>query len=333
MQKSDKIFITGGTGLLGRFLILELLKEGYSNIHAIYRAEKSIQDLPTPIQTIHWHLCDLLDPLGLKDVMEGSEWVFHCAAKVSFDPRDAKTLMSTNMQGTQLVAETARILDVRRFCHVSSVAALGRSKKAKPIAEENEWSSENASWYAKSKYAAEQEIWRSYHEGLDVVIVNPSIILGPGRWQAGSSKIFWQVWKGLRFYTTGSNGFVDVRDVARFMILAMQRTETSGQRYILCGENTTYKNLFSRIAILLNKKPPSIAVNGLIKALSWRIEYIRSLFTNSRPLITKETAHTSTLNILYDNSKSLQLSDFNYRPLEETLQFNTKSMMEDISKR
>jgi len=162
------------------------------------------------------------------------------------------------------------------------------------------------------------EVWRGMTEGLNVAMVNPSVILGGGRWEEGPLKFFKMVWKNFPFYTKGTTGFVDVRDVARFMILLME-SEVVGERYILNGENLTYQTVMNEIALHLNKKPPSIQVNSLIQQLAWRVEWLRSKLLGSRPFITRETAANSMRSYFYQNDKSRTDFDFEYTPIRQTI--------------
>jgi nucleoside-diphosphate-sugar epimerase len=188
------------------------------------------------------------------------------------------------------------------------------------VRETNKWQrSPLNSHYAISKFQAEQEVWRGIAEGLTAAIVNPSVILGAQFWEQGTGKLFGQVWRGLRFYTEGSTGYVDVRDVVRFMHRLMV-SPIENQRFILNGTNTTYKAMFAAIAHRLNKPVATIRVNALLRAIAWRVEWVKSRLTGRRPLITRETARTSAKTFYFDNAKSLAaFPDFHYTPLLQTI--------------
>jgi dihydroflavonol-4-reductase len=311
-----RIFITGGTGFLGSHLIKQLVQAGYDDIRALYRDKQKISQE----SKITWIEGDILDAPLLEEVMIGVDWVFHCAAVVSFDPRDFKQMYQANAEGTANVVNMALEAGVKKFIHVSSVAAIGRNEKEPIVTEQTKWiRSPLNTHYAESKYQAEQEVWRGAAEGLNVVVVNPGVILGMQSMERGTGRMFNQVNKGLRFYTRGNNGFVDVNDVAKFMIL-LAESDIIEKRFILVGENLPYKHVFELIAKALHKKAPDIQVTPLIAAIAWRVEWLKSRFSNKRPLITKETAMTSAHSFFYENAQSLAaFQNFKYTPIEKVI--------------
>ena len=217
---------------------------------------------------------------------------------------------------------------VRKFCHLSSVAALGRVEQGILIDEDTVWkTSKMNSNYAISKYSAEREVWRGAEEGLQVVIVNPSVILGPGDLNSGSSKLFRQVWSGLRFYTDGITGFVDVRDVSTACISLMEQS-VFGKRFILNSENKSYKDLLSYIAKGFNKKVPVILARPWMSELVWRLESLRSFVTGTSPLITRETSRNSRKKWDYSNAKIKQVLGLEFIPVEESAQETCKIYLE-----
>lgn len=312
------ILVTGGTGFLGSHLLRALVAAGRP-VRALYRTTPpaSLKDIASHIT---WVKCDILDVCALEEAMQGVTAVYHCAAVVAFDPASQKTMKHVNTEGTANVVNMALDAGVRKMLHVSSVAAIGRAKAGKMIDEDCEWEeSGHNSGYAVSKFEAEMEAWRGQAEGLDTVIVNPSIILGPGYWNEFSGSMVRHAWKEFPYYTSGVNGFVDVYDVVKAMIQLME-SDISGERFILCAENWSYQQLFTTMAHALGKKPPHIAARPWMAALMWRIEKLRSLFTGKRPLITRETAHTALLKVYYDNSKIQEyLPGFRFNALEDSI--------------
>jgi dihydroflavonol-4-reductase len=264
---------------------------------------------------------DLVDIFSLEDAMEGVEEVYHCAAIVSFLPGDRNKLLQANTAGTANLVNAALEKKIRKLCHVSSIAALGRPESQSDLIDESlVWkTSRNNSNYAISKYGAEREVWRGTAEGLDAVIVNPGIILGVAGKSQGSSRIFNTVWEGLRFYTSGKNGFVDVRDVVRVMILLMN-SDIRNERFILNGDNVEYKKLFELIASAFGKSAPSVRVNPMLSGLAWRVEKLRSTISGVKPLITRETARTAVQHNEYSNEKIRKELGFEFTPIEETVQ-------------
>ena len=309
------IFITGATGLLGSHLIKELLKHNV-NIQALYRTE-----IPFSDSKIEWIKGDIFDTVLLEEVLNDVDEVYHCAAKVSFNPKNKKELFKTNIEGTANVVNACINTDVKKLLHVSSVAAMGRLREGAIINESMQWSEEgNNSIYGESKYLAEMEVWRGISEGLNAVIINPSIILGAGDWNNGSSEIFKTVYKEFPYYSEGITGFVDVEDTVKLMITLMNSNVTS-QRFIISAENISYKDLFFMIAEAFHKKKAHKKITASMANIVWRFEAIKSLLTNKAPFITKETAAAALAKVQFDNRKLFEaLPSFNYTPLQITVE-------------
>lgn len=323
------IFVTGGTGLLGAYLLLELTQKD-QEIRALKRSGSSIRIVENVFKTNHpdsdhllkricWVDGDVQDIFSLEEAIEGVDYVYHCAAIVSFDPKDRSKMMQINIEGTANVVNTCSHKGVNKLCHVSSIAALGRDELGGETTEKTSWkSTRQNSNYAISKYGGEREVWRGIEEGLKAVIVNPSIIIGMGDPGKGSSKLISTIDGFSKFYSNGVNGFVDVRDVASAMITLME-SNIVNERFIINGGNFSYKTLFELIALNLNKSKPRYAIPNLVLATWWRIEKFRSLLTGSTPIITKETARTSKHQHYYSGKKLTEETGFTYRPFEETI--------------
>ena len=310
------ILVTGGSGLLGNALIELLLAKG-DTVKAIYNT--------TPLQFLSSPRfisvkCDILDVCELDDAMVGVNQVYHCAGMVSFLPKDEKNLYQINIEGTANVVNAALEAGVQKFVHVSSVAALGRIRPGEMINEKMQWTPETSnSRYGYTKYMGEMEVWRGVAEGLNAIIVNPVIILGPGDWNDGSTKIFKSIYEGFPWYSEGTTGFVDVRDAAEAMIQLMH-SDISGERFIISAENASYHQVFDMIAKEFGKKLPSKKITPFLAALAWRLAAIKSIFTKTQPFITKETAATSLAAVQFDNSKLLKfLPQFRYRSLQQSI--------------
>lgn len=323
------ILVTGGSGLVGSALITQLLAKG-EKIIATYNKTPLPNFSSNLLQQVH---CNILDPIGLEEAMQGVQQVYHCAAIVSFNPARKQELFKVNIEGTANVVNAALTAGVKKLVYVSSVAALGRAG-GKPISEKDQWNEkEDSSNYGKSKYYGEMEVWRGIGEGLEAVIVNPSLILGGGDWNAGSSKIFKSVYQGFPWYSTGVNGFTDVRDVATAMILLMESNITA-QRFIINAENKSYQQVFSMIAKAFNKKAPHKKVTPFLAGLIWRLEAIKSLFSKEDPLVTKETADTALANIQYDNGKLLKyLPGFAYTDFPKTINDTCAALQQKLNSR
>lgn len=324
-----KMLVTGGTGLLGSHLLCHLLLQGHT-VRAFVRRSSSIHHVQSIFgyytkntaalwAQIEWFEGDLEDPTSVALAMEGITHVFHCAAMVSFRPKDARKMIAANRKTTEMLVNIALEYQVEHFCYVSSVASLGRDKNGSSIDEQRIWteSTENSN-YAISKYQAEMEVWRGIEEGLPAVIINPGIILGPGFWDKGSSYFFKAVYNGFPFTSAGINGFVDVRDVALLMSRLSQE-KIVDERFVVVSENSSYENLFAMIANHFNKKGPRLKPKGWVLNLLGRLEYWRSVLFGTYPLVTRETARTAQRQYFYNNEKILrQFPDFSFRSLQTT---------------
>lgn len=306
------ILVTGGTGLVGAHLLLHLIESG-KNIRAIYRDAKSIEKTKTlfnlykkldSFSAIEWIQADITDIPALEKAFKGIEYVYHCAALISFDPKDEDLVRKTNIEGTANIVNFCIANTVKKLCFMSSIAALGDlAPHEKIITEETEWNPEKPhSDYAISKYGAEMEIRRGQQEGLQVIIVNPGVIIGPGFWEQGSGQLFMKVQKGLSFYTLGSSGFVAVTDVVRIATLLME-SKIHNERFTLLAKNVIFRDLLNSIADSLHVKRPTIYAGPLLMEISWRIDWILSNIFRKKRAVTSATAKASYSKNEYSNEK------------------------------
>ena len=308
------ILITGATGFLGAELAMQLASKGLL-IRCTKRISSVIPDILKPFeQQIEWVEADLLDIFSLENALEGITQVYHCAALVSFKPEDKIPLRRVNVNGTANVVNLCLLQQIR-LLHVSSIAAIGDAKPGELITENNFLEvTSKIDGYALSKLEGEMEVWRGIAEGLEAIIVNPSIIIGKNTGTAGSGQLFETVRNGLKFYTSGSCGFVDVADVASCMIILMN-TELNDERYIINAENITYKQLFLDIAQKFGTKPPSIFARSWMLEIGWRVASIISFFTGKPPFLDKTSAQASSRTSNYDNAKIKGATGLNFKPL------------------
>lgn len=329
----SRIFLTGGTGMLGAHLLLDLTRKG-TTVSALKRRSSDLQwvrkifswyenSADQLFHTIEWVDGDLMDKKSLSEAMAGADAVIHAAARVSFDSEDREVVLQENIEGTANLVDLALELKIPRFCHVSSVAALGNQDSGLSVNEDFSWQNDRKrSAYSESKFQSEMEVWRGIQEGLQAIIVNPSVILGPGNWNNSSPRLFQTVHKGMRFYTSGGTGFVDVRDVSRAIVALMQSSDwdtIKNQRYVLSAENISYRDLFEMIAVALNQPKATIRANRFLLQLGWRASKLISLFTGKEPALTRDTARSAVKASLYDGSKIASVIDFEYTPIEATI--------------
>lgn len=323
-------FVTGGTGLVGAHLLFDLVQKG-TKIRALKRPTSSLSVIEKVfhyyadnaeelLKIIEWIEGDILDFYLLDELLQEDEDVYHAAAFVSFNPEDHEQIRQTNVEGTHNIVNACIKNKVRKLCYVSSIAALGRGESDHPTTEEDyRDATYKSSVYSQSKFDAEQDVWRGIAEGLNAVMVNPAVILGPGDWTKGSSQLIQTMHSGLKFYTKGSNGYVDVRDVSKAMIQLME-SDISNQRYVLSSENWSYKKLFDTIANSLNTAPPPYFAGSFLSGISWRAFRVLSLFTGKKPVITKETAQSANSTYAYSSEKIIKELEFEFIPLKKSIE-------------
>jgi nucleoside-diphosphate-sugar epimerase len=323
------LFVTGGTGLLGSHLIYKLISQG-ERVIAIHRKTSNREILKKVInyykgdadelcKLVEWTECDICDYDLLVKNMQGAEIVYHCAAAVSFENRQKDYILANNVKGTYNIVKACLSNKIEKLCHVSSSAALGASDGEIMVNESHGWDEEGYhSPYGTSKYLSEKEVLKGISNGLNAVIVNPTIILGPGEWSRGSSRFFPQLDRGMLFYTSGSNGYIDVNDVVRAMI-ALMKSNISGERFIISAENLTFDQFFTMVARSLKVKKPMIKVPRLFSNLAIPAASLLEILTRGKTALTKEMIKVAWSRITFDNSKIIKHTGITFTPIEKTV--------------
>jgi len=324
------ILVTGGTGLVGTYLLYELARKG-QKVRALlrpgskpYESGKIFNCLASEnehhlIDQIEWVEGDVLDPFSLQKAVQGVEYVYHCAALISFDPRELKKMLEVNVEGTANVVNACLENQVKKLCYVSSIASLGQPEKSEIIDENARWkTSRSNSGYAISKYGGEREIWRGIEEGLNAVIVNPSVIIGAGCHRKATNKLFHSIRNFLPFYTEGVNGYVDVRDVVKAMIILMESNVTA-ERFVLNSENLSLREFFVKAAEILGKPAPRFVLNGTMLSLLAIADELRGRITGSRPVITRENVRAALSKSNYSAAKFSSGFNYSFIPIAESL--------------
>jgi dihydroflavonol-4-reductase len=310
------VLVTGGTGLVGAHLLLHLVENG-ENVRAVYRNHDNIQKAKSVFELykkddlfekIHWLEADILDVPSLEIAFNNIEYVYHCAALISFDPKDENALRKTNIEGTANMVNFSLTRNIKKFCFVSSIAALGDLAPHETyITEETDWNPEKPhSDYAISKYGAEMEVWRGLQEGLNVIVLNPGVILGPIStvkiFDEGSSELYRKVSKGLSFYTLGNTGFVTVNDVVK-TAYDLMKSGINNERFTLIADNVVFRDILNTIADTLKVKRPGIHAKPFFMNLLWITDSIFSTLFFQKRRLTKATAKASYSKNLYSNEK------------------------------
>ncbi|WP_299890384.1 NAD-dependent epimerase/dehydratase family protein [uncultured Lacinutrix sp.] len=333
------ILVTGGTGMVGAHLLYKLLNEE-QNIRAIYRNKKKFEivkrifsyyndNTEALFNKIEWILADLNDIPSLNDAFKDVTHVYHCAAFVSFEPDKFYLLKKTNIEGTANIVNLCLANKTQKLCYVSSIAAIGSSKNNEPITEETDWNPEkDNSVYAITKYGAEMEVWRGTQEGLNAVIVNPGIILGPGIWKYGSGGLFTRIYKGLPFYTKGVTGYVSVNDVVNAMIGIMQ-SHIINERFILVSENLSFETFTKQTAIALGVKQPKKEAKQWHLNLFWRFDWLRHKLVGKRRQMSKHNAQSATTKDYYNNDKIIKALGFKFMVIAKSIENVASYFLED----
>ncbi|MCB0608056.1 MAG: NAD-dependent epimerase/dehydratase family protein [Lewinellaceae bacterium] len=334
------MFVTGGSGLVGAHLLSDLAGKG-KKIRALKRKHSDLSTVKKVFGYYHkdpeqawadveWVDGNLNSPDFLRKALRGVEVVYHSAAMVSFDPKDRLKLFDINVGGTDLIASLSLRGGVRKFCFVSSSASLGKPEGVSGyINEDTPWvTTDDLSDYAVSKYEAEQRVWQIAGQGLETVVINPVIVIGPGDWSRSSSRLIQAVWNGFPFYSSGSNAFVDVRDVAKAAV-SLTESHIHGERFIVSAENLPYKRLFDLIADNLNRRRPAIKVPGFMGEFAWRADWVASKLSGKPPQITKATVASAAKQYHFSNEKIRSQLNMDFIPLERSIEETCRRFLED----
>jgi dihydroflavonol-4-reductase len=333
------VFVTGGTGYVGSHLLYNLIQLD-EPVRALYRNKEKLdyflkfrkfypEVTDQMMEKIEWVKGDMLDYYSLSECLSGVTRVYNTAGLVSFHAEDKQKLFQINVLGTAHLVNACLEQNVERVCHVSSISAMGDPKDGQPIDESRLWSKNTSpSPYSFSKFRGEMEVWRGTNEGLKAVIVNPSVIIGPGMWYGSWEGIFRQIYTGLKYYPVGSSGYIDVQDVVKVMIRLME-SEVTGERFILSAENLSHREVLNYMAEAMKKPLPVQALTQLKIRIACQFEKIRSKVSGSRPRITRQSMKSSTSVTSYSNRKLLQSMPFDFTPVKKSLSSSVNFFLEE----
>ncbi|WP_405412464.1 NAD-dependent epimerase/dehydratase family protein [Maribacter sp. Asnod1-A12] len=334
------VLVTGGTGLVGSHLLLKLTMNN-TKVRALYRTTDKLDRVNkifsyysdnaiALFNKIDWVQGDILDIPSLEIAFQDITQVYHCAAYISFNPLDFKKLERINREGTANIVNICITKGVDKLCHVSTIGTIGRSINNEIVDEETEWTRQNANPYAITKHLAEMEVWRGAQENLEVVIVNPGVILGPGFWNNGSGSFFKTASKGYDYYPPGGSGFVTVNDVTNIMI-ALMDSDICSERFILVAENLSYQKVLRKIAISMDKKPPSKSLKFWQLNIGKILDSIRNLLTGKPRTVTKNTIFGLKHPTTFCNSKIKQALHMDFEPIDKQISFSSKLFISELS--
>ena len=331
------ILVTGATGILGRVIVLELLKKGFS-VRATKRATSNLKEVRDSYQyyvdnpdfyfdKIEWVNIDFEDIKSIENTLIGIDEVYHCAAKVSFSSSDDKDLYHSNVKGTENLLFATQDSSVKKFLYVSSIAVLDGYNDEGLSDENSDFNPKvDHSSYALSKHFAEMEVWRANAEGLNTVIINPGIIIGSGNWGQSSGDLFKKSSYSRTF--SGGSAYVDVRDVANIAVELMGKN-AFGERFILISENEKFKLISDKVRTALGKPKASFVPKFLINILSTISLLFGWLFPKLR-LLSKTNLESLESDSKISNKKIKKYLDYQFIPVAESVDFHLKNYMKSI---
>ncbi|MFO7720508.1 MAG: NAD-dependent epimerase/dehydratase family protein [Gillisia sp.] len=325
------ILVTGGTGLVGSHLLLDLLKTG-NKVRAIYRESSNLravkrvfsyylssEETDLYFNRIDWQEADLNDICTLTKAFKGITSVYHSAAMISFDPSDEKALRKINIEGTANIVNLCVSLGIKKLCFISSIATMDLTPGEEEISENFTWHQEqDHSDYAISKHGAEIEVWRGSQEGVPVVILNPGIIIGPGFWDSGTGQIFKRIDAGLNYHFPKTTGFVGVQDVARAAICAME-SSTKNEQYIVVAENLKFKRVLEMIAESIDKPAPKQPLKPWMVFIGWIYQSIAGMLFGKKRQIAKKDIKALFAHTFYSNQKLVSAFNFKFTPIQDVI--------------
>lgn len=319
MDSRGKVLVTGATGFIGAVLTRQLVSRG-CDVRIFRRENSSLDLLGRVADEVEHAVGDVAFARSLYDAMEGVDRVYHVAAKVSFSERDREALHRVNVDGTANVVNAALKSGIDRLVHTSSIAALGRPQSIDTtIDETTAWDdAPHRTAYACSKRQAELEVHRGIAEGLDAVIVNPSLVFGVGNAGTNTRRIVDAVRSGWAIAVPrGGTNVVDVRDVAAGHRKAMQHGK-SGRRYLLGGENRSWEAIATLLARAFNVAPPRYTLPEVVLQTGSMLAGSVAWLTRTQPFLTRATARTASRTYRYDNDRACEELGCTFRSFEDT---------------
>jgi nucleoside-diphosphate-sugar epimerase len=309
---NQRVIVTGGTGLLGSYILRWLIRRGYTHVTGTYQNDNP--SIPHDLKdNVSWSRLRLPDMQDAYDIIAHHDWVIHSAGLVSYHKEDKYRLLDINQTGTEHIVNASLAHNISHLLYVGSIGALGKETSPATLNESHGWlQNEFSTAYGLSKYLGESEVWRGAAEGLNVSVVLPSVILGTGDWQRSSLQIVDRIVHYPAWYPSGQTGYVDVRDVASFIGLLLERNMT-GERWILNGGNLSYQEVYKQIGDHLSLRKNFRESPRWMARLMLLISNLKAGKLSVPDIINQAYGKFS-----YDASKSIGVEGFRYRPLEDT---------------
>lgn len=329
------ILVTGASGILGRVIVWELLKKG-KIVRAAKRKSTDTEEVRKSLRyypdyqdilfnEIEWFNIDLNDQISLQQELHGVEEVYHCAAKVSYDPLEKEKVDHINVDGTQNILECCKNSTVKKFLYVSSALIFNDD----PIDENSSFISGKDTIYAVSKYKADIAVCKAFEEGVNTIIINPGLIIGSGGWEDSSGN-FLKTFINGRYTFPGGTGCVDVRDVARIAIQLMD-DNIFGERFLVVSENKKYSELSNIIKQRVNTIKPFV----LSEKILYVGRFLNKLSFGKIPglrMLTKPNIKFLISFKKISNGKIVKRLKYDFIPVKESLLFHLNNFLSDKNK-
>lgn len=330
------ILVTGATGILGRLFVLRLLQNGH-RVRATKRSSSDLDEVKNSFrfytdnaekwfEKIEWVEVDFQDIEDISRLLLGVKEVYHCAAEVSFDDDKKKQIFQTNFNLTKELLYACEGTEIEAFLYVSSISVLDSPNEKGLLDEESFYNSKlKHSSYAQSKHFAEMEVQRAGAEGLNILILNPGVIIGTGNWQKSSGKMF-ELLSQYSYSFDGSTGYVDVRDVVDMGIQLMEK-KIFDQRFILVAENLSYLEYANKVRTSLGLKP-SKRVPSLVL---WFLQILApfGMIFKKLKLFSKQNIQMLSSQSKYSNEKIKKYINQDFIPIDKSIEFHLKNYLED----
>lgn len=311
METTAKILVTGATGLVGSAILASLSSQGKS-VKA-FTFNKSKQN--TSLKNVEWIYGDILDVSVLDDAMQGIDVVYHCLDFMSYLETDSQKLYDINVKGTENVVNMALANEVRKIVYISSTQAFGTHQHKGKITEKTNWiEHKDNSLYAICKNRAELEIWRGQEEGLQTLILSPSIIIAPLQEKLYN---FGHIAKSqYNFYPNGKNGFIALKDVAEASIY-LNEHNVSGEKFILNSENLTYAEVLSKWNPKIKNTNIGNRMNAVKANIIWQVNKFRDIVFGARPFLTKDIYNFNNKLFEFNNKKVVDACNIKFAKIAD----------------
>lgn len=311
--------VTGATGHIGNVLVRKLYKKGYEVVVFVLRNDNI--DMFKELN-IEYKYGDVNDIESLEKAFLGADVVFHLAGIIEIGNGNKAKMYKVNVEGTKNVVDVCKKVGVKKLVYTSSVHAIKEKPKGEVIEETNEFLSKFVKGtYAKTKAEATKYVLDAQDEKLDVIITHPSGVIGPYEYKRSNlgQLIIDCYYKKMKAYLDGGYNFVDVRDVAEGLILALENGKP-GQCYILAGHYVSIKELMKYVEEITHVPAPKFKIARWFAYATGFLSEIYYKIMKQKPLFTSYSVYTTGTNSNFSIQKAQKELGYNPRPIKETME-------------